>query len=37
MFGSLADLLDQKHLLFLLANNINWTVFEDTFKVHYRS
>ncbi|MEO6681708.1 MAG: IS5 family transposase [Ginsengibacter sp.] len=37
MFGSLADQLDQKHPLFLLANNINWAVFEDAFKVHYSS
>lgn len=37
MFGSLADQLDQKHPLFLLANNIDWAVFEDTFKVHYSS
>ena len=37
MFGSLADQLDQKHSLFLLANNINWAVFEDTFKVYYCS
>jgi IS5 family transposase len=35
MFGSLADQLDQKHPLFLLANNVKWTVFEDAFKVHY--
>ena len=35
MFGSLADQLDQKHPLFLLANNIDWAVFEDAFKVHY--
>jgi IS5 family transposase len=35
IFGSLADQLDQKHPLFLLANNIEWTVFEDAFKVHY--
>ena len=37
MFGSLADQLDQKNPLFLLSNNINWSVFEDTFKVHYSS
>jgi IS5 family transposase len=37
MFGSLADQLDQKHPLFLLANNIDWAVFEDAFKVHYSS
>ena len=37
MFGSLADQLDQKHPLFLLANAIDWTVFEQAFKVHYSS
>ena len=37
MFGSLADQLDQKHPLFLLANNIDWDVFEVSFKVHYSS
>ncbi|HXS58610.1 MAG TPA: transposase, partial [Hanamia sp.] len=37
VFGSLADQLDQKHPLFLLANNIDWAVFENTFKVHYSS
>jgi IS5 family transposase len=37
MFGSLGDQLDQKHPLFILANNINWTVFEEAFKVHYSS
>ncbi len=35
IFGSLADQLDQKHPLFLLADSIDWVVFEDTFKVHY--
>ena len=37
MFGSLGDQLDQKHPLFLLANDIDWDVFENTFKVHYSS
>lgn len=37
MFGSLGDQLDQKHPLFLLANNIDWEVFENAFKVHYSS
>ena len=37
MFGSLVDQLDQKHPLFLLANNIDWAVFDETFKVHYSS
>lgn len=35
MFGSLADQLDQKHPLCLLANTIEWSVFEDAFKIHY--
>jgi IS5 family transposase len=35
MFGSLVDQLDQKHPLFLLADTIDWDIFEDTFKVHY--
>ena len=37
MFGSLADQLDQKHPLFLLANAIDWPVFDEAFKVHYSS
>lgn len=35
LFGSLADQLDQKHPLYRLANEIDWLVFEDAFKVHY--
>ena len=35
MFGSLADQLDQKYALFLLANKIYWDIFEHTFRVHY--
>ena len=35
MFGSLADQLNQKHPLFLLAAEINWPVFEASFKVYY--
>ena len=35
MFTGLADQLDQKHPLYILANKINWSVFEDAFKVHY--
>lgn len=35
MFNSLSDQLDQKHPLYLLARKINWTVFDDAFKIHY--
>lgn len=35
MFNDLADQLDQKHPLYLLANRINWSVFDDSFKVYY--
>ena len=35
MFGSLADQLNQKHPLYLLAAEINWPVFEASFKVYY--
>jgi len=35
LFNCLADQLDQKHPLFLLANKINWSLFEDNFKMHY--
>lgn len=35
MFPGLADQLNQKHPLYLLANKINWQLFEDAFKVHY--
>ena len=35
MFSGLADQLDQQHPLYQLANKINWTIFEDSFKVHY--
>ena len=35
MFTGLADQLDQKHPLYLLAGKINWPVFEDAFRVHY--
>jgi IS5 family transposase len=34
-FNSLADQLDQKHPLYLLANTINLPFFDDAFKVHY--
>jgi len=35
LFNALADQLDQKHPLYLLANKINWSLFEDSFKKHY--
>jgi IS5 family transposase len=36
-FSSFADQLDQKHSLYLLANRIDWTVFEKAFSKHYSS
>ncbi len=35
IFGGLGDSLDQKHSLYLLANSINWSFFDDSFKDHY--
>ena len=35
LFHGLKDQLDQKHPLYLLANKINWTIFDDSFKKHY--
>ncbi len=35
MFSSLGDQLDQKHPLYILANRINWQLFEDSFQKHY--
>jgi IS5 family transposase len=35
LFSSLADLLDQKHPMYQLANKINWSFFDDAFKKHY--
>ena len=35
LFSGLADQLNQKHPLFLLADKIDWGVFEESFKVHY--
>ena len=35
MFNGLSDRLDQKHPLYLLANNIHWSVFEEAFKIYY--
>jgi IS5 family transposase len=34
-FTSLADQLDQKHSLYLLANTIDWSVFDKAFSKHY--
>jgi IS5 family transposase len=35
LFTSLADQLDQKHPLYLLANRVDWSFFEDAFKKYY--
>ena len=35
LFNGLADQLDQKHPLYLLANKVNWFFFEEAFKKHY--
>jgi transposase, IS5 family len=35
LFHGLADQLNQKHPLFLLAHKIDWSLFEDNFKKHY--
>jgi transposase, IS5 family len=35
IFGGLGDTLDQKHPLYLLANSINWCLFDEAFKEHY--
>ncbi len=35
MFNSLSDQLNQKHPLYILANRINWQVFEDSFSKIY--
>jgi IS5 family transposase len=35
IFHGLADQLNQKHPLFLLAHKIDWSLFEDSFKKHY--
>ena len=35
MFSGLADQLDQKHPLYILAHKINWSVFEDAFSIYY--
>lgn len=35
MFTGLGDQLDQKHPLYILAHKINWTVFDDAFRVYY--
>lgn len=34
-FSALSDQLNQKHPLYLLANRINWSVFDESFKKHY--
>lgn len=35
LFHGLADQLNQKHPLFLLAHKINWDLFDQSFKKHY--
>jgi transposase, IS5 family len=35
IFGGLGDTLDQKHPLYLLANSLNWSIFDNAFKEHY--
>jgi IS5 family transposase len=35
MFTGLADQLDQKHPLYILSNKINWSVFDEAFKIYY--
>jgi IS5 family transposase len=35
LFPGLADQLNQKHPLYLLANKINWQLFEEAFKIYY--
>src|SRR5476649_1365757 len=35
MFSGLSYQLNQKHPLYLLANKIDWSVFENAFKVYY--
>jgi IS5 family transposase len=35
MFSGLADQLDQKHPLYVLAHKIQRSVFEEAFKIHY--
>ncbi len=35
MFSGLADQLDQRHPLFILAHKIDWSVFENAFKIYY--
>ncbi len=34
-FNSLADQIDSKHPLVLLAHSLNWSIFEDSFAKHY--
>ena len=35
LFNAIESLIDQKHPLFKLANTIDWSVFEGSFKKHY--
>jgi len=35
LFHGLQDQVDQKHPLYVLANKINWSLFDNEFKKHY--
>ena len=35
MFTGMSDQLNQKHPLYLLANKIDWSIFEESFKIYY--
>lgn len=35
LFSGIAEQLNQKHPLYLLANKINWLVFDEAFRKHY--
>jgi len=37
MFFGLEDTLNQKHLMYILANKVNWQLFEDSFTPLYCS
>jgi hypothetical protein len=36
-YGSLMDMLDTNDPLVILANNIDWSKFENEFKKHYKN
>ena len=37
IFGGLGDSLDQKHSIYLVANSINWTFFDDSLNYYSSS